>query len=362
MRVAGNLSPAAIGQEGAPLGTWGPGPFDNDAARDWLLVLGRSDDRDLPEGALRSLDEAPSMDAWEGAVAVAAAEAIAASRGHPAQRLPDEVHQWLAVANPRPDATTADLALRVLAKVQGEHSELASLWEEVDSSRWRGTLEDLGRRLREPARAVIAAAAPKPRRQVPGPARIGDVIQLLTSAGKAAYVQLAGRTERPALDLIRVMPGFFRPPLDDAGLASLVAGDTVFFSQGELRLLMALAGSQARGNYPVPGPCTGPQPLKLHLARAEAPGGGPVKYAGQRFPAEEFARMYPDIDQTMLTESAVFPSPELLLRMIERDWRPWMTGDDALILAEDPGRERTVPPRPAPYPATARPDKFLLDR
>ena len=342
------------------MGTWGPGPFENDAALDWVLVLDGSDDRDLPEGALRSLDEAPSLDAREGAVAVAAAEAIAASRGHPAQRLPDGIHRWLAVANRRADATTADLALRVLAKVQGEDSELASLWEEVDSSRWRRTLDDLRRRLREPARAD--AAAPEPRRQVPGPARIGDVIQLLTSAGKAAYLQLAGRTERPAFDLIRVMPGFFSRPLDDAGLVSLVAGDTVFFSQGSLRLLMGLAGSRARGNYPVPGPCTGPQPLKLHLSSAEAPGGGPVKYAGLRFSAEEFARMYPDVDQTMLTESAVFPSPGLLLRMIERDWRPWMTGDDAMILAEDPGRARTVPQRPAPYPATAQRDKFLLDR
>jgi hypothetical protein len=340
------------------LGTWGPGPFENDAALDWLLVLGGSDDPGLPQNLLRGLDRASSHNARDGARAVAAAEAIAASRGHPGGRLPGEIHRWLAAAEPRADAAAADLAIGVLAKVAGEDSELRSLWAQALGSRWRSTVDDLGRRLREPARAVIAAAPGPP---VPVPAQVGEVIQVLTSTGKAAYVQVAGRMEGHAFDLIRVMPGVFSPALDDADLASLVAGDTVFFSLGSARLLMGLAGSQDRGKYPVPGRCAGPQPVKHHRLAADAPGGGGVRYAGTSFSAEEFARMHPDIDQAMLTESAV-PSPGTVLRMIERGWRPWMASADALILAEDPGPVPVVPQRPAAYPPTARPGNFLLDR
>ena len=343
------------------MGTWGPGPFENDAALDWALGLGASGDPDLPQGLLRSFNKLASPNARASAIALAAAEAIAASRGHAAPRLPDEIRRWLAAANPRADAAAAELALGVLAKVEGEDSELRLLWAEVDGSRWRRTLDDLRRRLREPGRAVVATS-PEPQRQEPGTTRIGDVVQLLTSTGEAAYVQCVGRTEKPAHALIRIMPGFSEAPLDDEGLASLAAGDTLFFSQGSFRLLMALTGSRARGNYPVPGPCTGPQPLKLHQPSAEAPGGGAVSYGGRAYSAEEFARMHPDIDQTMLTEWSDVPSPGTLLRMIERGWRPWMAYDDGLILADDPGPAPAIPRRPAPYPVTAQPGKFLLDR
>jgi hypothetical protein len=49
-------------------------------------------------------------------------------------------------------------------------------------------------------------------------------------------------------------------------------------------------------------------------------------------------------------------------RKHRREWRPWMADDDAAFLAENPGPAPAVPKRPAPYPATAQPGKFLLDR
>jgi Domain of unknown function (DUF4259) len=150
-----------------------------------------SDSHNADQSVTVAVDEESWITALAGAKAVAAAEAIAASRGRAAERLPDEIHRWLEAANPRADGTAADLALRVLAKVQGEDSELQALWEEVDGSRWRGALDDLRRRL---------------------------------------------------------MPGYSSPPLNDAGLASLVAGDTAFLAQGSFSLLMGLSGSRARGN------------------------------------------------------------------------------------------------------------------
>jgi uncharacterized protein DUF4259 len=83
------------------LETWGPGPFENDGALDWLLVLGKSDDPGLPESVLRRLDQASFISACEGEVAIVAVEAIAASRGHAAEPLSDEIHQWFSAANPR---------------------------------------------------------------------------------------------------------------------------------------------------------------------------------------------------------------------------------------------------------------------
>ncbi len=351
-------SPGQLRKE-ASLGTWGPGPFENDAALDWALALRSSADPELPHSVLRRLDEVSSHRARDGARAVAAAEAIAASRGHPAERLPAEVHRWLAAAHPRADAAAADLALGVLANVAGEDSELRMLWEEMDTSRWRATLDDLRRRLREPAQPVIPTL--DARRPDPVPMRLGDVIQLLTSAGQVAYIQLAGRTgaRGPAVDLIRIMPGLASPPLDDAALVSLVAGDTAFFSPGSFSLLLGLTGSQARGHYPIPGPCAGPQPVKFQRRSAEAPGGGHVRYTGQTHTAEEFAQMHPDVDQTMLTDPEI-PSPGTLLRMIGREWRPWMADDDARFLGDDSGWAAAVPHRLPPYPATAQPGKFLL--
>lgn len=99
------------------MGTWGPGPFENDVAMDWALRVGRSADPDLPERVLRGVDEDAWITALAGARAVAAAEAIAASRGRAIEGLPAEIHRWLKAANPRADATRADLALRLTMRV-----------------------------------------------------------------------------------------------------------------------------------------------------------------------------------------------------------------------------------------------------
>jgi hypothetical protein len=169
-----------------------------------------------------------------------------------------------------------------------------------------------------------------------------------------------GRTDAPAFDLIRVMPDLFSPPLSEGSLAVLVGGETAFLSLGSFRAMLRLSVPSARGNFLVPGPCAGPQPLKKRLPVSRESGVGSVTYKGERLSADEFARLHPDIDQTMLADASNIPSPGKLLRMIECEWRPWMGTDNDWMYPEEAGELPQAPQRPAPYPSTAQPGKFLL--
>jgi Domain of unknown function (DUF4259) len=325
------------------MGTWGLGSFENDAALDWVIALKRSRDREFPLGVLRRVAAVGPMDGRDGEVGVAAAETVAASRGWPTESLPDGVWDWLERTGGLAEASMAELALRAIDAIEDESSELRALWDEVGSAEWRERMADLRERLGASARE-ISPPLPPPEIRV----REGDVVQLLTSAGQTAFIQFIGKEDR-GLDLIRVLPGLFSvPPWGDA-LAALIGGDTAFLSLGSFRGMLGLAGSRHKENYPIPPPLRGPQPLKLHLKG----GGGSVTYQGRKMPAEEFATLHPDIDQTMLADWARVPFPDTLLGMIEQEWRPWM-GDN------DFGNSHP-PPRPAPYPPTAQQGRFLLD-
>ncbi len=338
------------------MGAWGPGPFENDTSMDWVLELRKSEDPGYPLGVLRRLDGAGPLAARAAETGIAAAEAVAASRGWPAEEVPADLLEWLRVSGARADAATAELALRVVDAIE-EDSELCALWDEADEPPWHEGIADLRRRLRARERAVSL-----PPRRVDAQYRTGDVAQLLTSTGKLAYIQLLGRTDAPAFDLIRVMPGLFSPPLGESNLAVLVGGETAFLTQGSFRAMAMLEGFVARGNYPVPGPCAGPQPLKHRLPESRESGVGSVSFKGERLSADEFARMYPDIDQTMLADALTIPSPEGLLRWIECEWRPWMGTDDDWMYPEETGEPPQAPQRPDPYPLTAQPGKFLISK
>ncbi len=102
-------------------------------------------------------------------------------------------------------------------------------------------MADLRRRLREPPRELFLPPLPE-KVQV----RAGDVAQLLTSAVTVAYIQLIGTTEWD-LDMIRVMPGLFDDPLDDAGLAVLASGETAFLSPGDFAGMLDLPEASPGG-------------------------------------------------------------------------------------------------------------------
>lgn len=126
------------------MGAWGPGPFDNDTAGDWVRGLSDLDPEGLRD-VLRATARAEQLDAPQAAEALAAAEVVAAAAGAPIDPLPDEVHAWIA-ANPEP-ATEEDrrLAATAVRRVCRADSELAELWAEADD--WGDHCADLLARL-----------------------------------------------------------------------------------------------------------------------------------------------------------------------------------------------------------------------
>jgi Domain of unknown function (DUF4259) len=353
IRLLGLTEPDPIGRN--LVGAWGYGPFENDDALDWVAELGACDDAGFPARALRDLDLRAGLGRREGCAGIAAAEAVAASRGRPFKPLPEQVQEWLAATGARADTRTGDLALRVIDAIgSGDDSELRLLWdEEPDGGAWHEAVDDLRQRLQAPARK--AGSRPRASRLRVG---LGDVAELTTSVGTFAYIQLVG--EPPGGELIRVLPGLFGAPLDDESLAGLVGGESAFLTGGGFKALITKEGGTVRGNFPVPAACAGPQPLRTRLHRKPAPGSWWVAFGGREMPAGEFARLYPDIDQTMLAEQDLYPFSGTLLRMIECEWRPWMHYVLRWMYPEG-SKEVVRPKRTPPYPATAIRDKFLVD-
>ncbi len=137
------------------MGAWGLGNFENDDALDWVYELEGSEDLSAVLDAFKAInlgEPAPDMssaynDATECSRALAAAEVIAALRGHPHPDLPTEVAAWV--------GAHGHLALNetVLAEAHAaisavlKRSELQELWEETEEYEdWREVVADLRRR------------------------------------------------------------------------------------------------------------------------------------------------------------------------------------------------------------------------
>lgn len=130
------------------MGAWGVGSFENDEALDWVaeledqgLIAAGAAFQDIREFADEYL-EAPACSA-----AVAAAEVVAALRGHPAAELPENVATWIA-AHPGDPGAELVLAARLAIDAVLTDSELAELWSgSEEGEEWRSCVLDLQRRL-----------------------------------------------------------------------------------------------------------------------------------------------------------------------------------------------------------------------
>ncbi|MBK8978357.1 MAG: DUF4259 domain-containing protein [Planctomycetes bacterium] len=130
------------------MGRWGIGPFDNDHAADWLYELAEADDAEVLRDALGSALGAAIPDEIDSALALAAAETVAAWCGRPAPELPEEVTEWV-LTRARAPREIVDLAWRAVDRV-GRSSVMREVWlAEDDASAWVDYVTGLAERLRD---------------------------------------------------------------------------------------------------------------------------------------------------------------------------------------------------------------------
>jgi hypothetical protein len=113
-------------------GAWGYRTFENDDALDWLSELESTSGTQLLETTVRQVDtNARYVEAPTCAIALAAAEVIAAANGHSAKKLPPEVTIWIKRIRPTVSAALLMEARTAVEMCRGpENSELRELWQE----------------------------------------------------------------------------------------------------------------------------------------------------------------------------------------------------------------------------------------
>lgn len=130
------------------MGAWGHEVFANDSALDWVVDL-RNSENVLPITAALMVvtKDDKYIEVDEGSAALAAAEVVAALKGKALINLPKDVATWIAQHHFEPDTSLVALAIQAIARVE-QSSEVQELWEETEEySLWRGTIQDLRRRL-----------------------------------------------------------------------------------------------------------------------------------------------------------------------------------------------------------------------
>ena len=132
------------------MGAWGPGVFENDDASDWVWELEDDNDMSVLHEALAAVVDTPLdelIEAPDASNALAAAEIVAAARGHHRADLPSEAREWIGRNAGIVDARTVALAAAAVERVSID-SELKELWEEAESDEWSLVVSDLLERLR----------------------------------------------------------------------------------------------------------------------------------------------------------------------------------------------------------------------
>jgi hypothetical protein len=193
------------------MGAWGPGPFDNDAAAEFLDAL-RSSPRFVTK-ILREIAGTPSgtyIDIDDGGAGWAACEMVALAFGYGDTAAPDDNILDLA-EKLRPKEEYRRLALEALPRIADrDNSELAALWHEGnDGAQFDAAIAQLRSRLEAASKGPRELAKPK----------AGDVIALQASAsspelvvvqvvnsGEVAVFEGTCTDERAALECVRGRP------------------------------------------------------------------------------------------------------------------------------------------------------------
>jgi len=136
------------------MSAWGFGSFQNDHALDWVsCLLHHADLRFITSTLETAIDE--DLVTYHGThvntrnldSAIAAAEVVAAIKGHPGPDIPKRVNKWIQRHHPVVDEHILELTRRVVARAL-ETQELGDLWAELSTyEAWRSVIENLRLRL-----------------------------------------------------------------------------------------------------------------------------------------------------------------------------------------------------------------------
>lgn len=128
------------------MGTWGAGSFDNDTALDWLDVLARLGVEALEIAFQTIAEEDEHIESDQAQIALAAAEVVAAARGHASSELPGEAREWVDAHRSAVDPSFVSAATDAVNRVHAK-SDLREMWEEGGWSAWESAVSDLRARL-----------------------------------------------------------------------------------------------------------------------------------------------------------------------------------------------------------------------
>jgi hypothetical protein len=132
-------------------GAWGFSPFENDDALDWVADLEETSGPQYLADTFLQIDaKAKYIEAPDCSFALAAAEVVAATRGHPTTTIPPEVSRWVKRVQPTVSDDLVAAARSAVATCRdGRNSELRELWQDSkDAKSWLEDTDNLLRRLK----------------------------------------------------------------------------------------------------------------------------------------------------------------------------------------------------------------------
>ena len=175
------------------MGAIGRGPFENDAALEWLEIAVGADLDAAAREALGAAIGGGYLGVDEGSVAVAAAALLAAALEDAPNAVPRSAREALGAWMPNEELPS--LAIRALDAVSGPSSELASLWSGDEG--WRSGIERLSQRLQRPKENVRASGRPresrvdaersKPRKRAKIRLKVGDLFEVPLGDGRFGF-------------------------------------------------------------------------------------------------------------------------------------------------------------------------------
>jgi len=129
------------------MGAWGVETFENDDAMDFAADLVEANSLEALAASFQAIAPGKYLESPDCSTALAAAEVVAALRGHPAKPLPKQLAAWIGTTALKVDQRLLEAARVAVGRI-GAESELRELWQDSEEfDAWLQTVRDLEIRL-----------------------------------------------------------------------------------------------------------------------------------------------------------------------------------------------------------------------